>query len=383
MLTTFLPLFPPPASSLLPAPPSQTSSETTSQPTHSHHASRRNKAHAAQNRNTTLAVLSSDERTIMQRKMAIAMYGYSWLKPAGCAKTMLGRREEELEREEVEKQLREVEFQERMAMEAEEQERLAQRDEVGEPVEGRDLDEEIPDADGEEGYEDGFDDEDVDVEEDGMGMGGDLDDDIPDADGDEDDVEDDDDDDDEEGMSSPEPYPQEEGWMYDSRREPDSDSDRDGEEDEDGGQRREQLARARHAHIADGRVPVPGSEYDYDERAAEDLANAMLDEDEIFDDEQNLAGGEERDLDDDVPDAADDEQAWEHTDTEIEESEMDISILPGQSAQRQQPHLHTVGRTSTGQQAARQLAGGSGSGRPSGPRSSGSWIAGPASSTLR
>jgi hypothetical protein len=328
----------------------------------------------------------------MQRKMAIAMYGYSWLKPAGCAKTMLGRREEELEREEVEKQLREVELQERMAMEAEEQERLAQRDERGEALEGRDLDEDIPDADAEEGEdggyeEDGFDDEDedVDVEEDGMGMGGDLDDDIPDAAGDEeDDIDDggeDEDEDDGEGMSSPgdQPYPQEEeGWMYDSRREPDSDSDQDGQ------RRREQLARSRHAHIiADargGRVPVPGGEYDYDERAAEDLANAMLDEDEIFDDDHqnNLAGGgEERDLDDDVPDAAaaDDEQAWEHTDTEIEESEMDISILPvvGQSGQPGQPHhAHTVGRMSTG----RQLAGGSGR-PPSGPRSYGSWIAGP------
>ncbi|KAK5472014.1 hypothetical protein LTR26_010686, partial [Exophiala xenobiotica] len=326
--------------------------------------------------------------------MAIAMYGYSWLKPAGCAKTMLGRREEELEREEVEKQLREVDLQERMALEAEEQERLAQRDERGEALEGRDLDEDVPDADadaeeGEDGgyEEDGFDDEDedLDVEEDGMGMGmgGDLDDEIPDADGDEeDDIDDggeDEDEEDGEGMSSPgdQPYPQEEGgWMYDSRREPDSDSD-----GQDGQRRREQLARARHAHIiADargGRVPVPGSEYDYDERAAEDLANAMLDEDEIFDDDHqnNLAGGgEERDLDDDVPDAAaaDDEQAWEHTDTEIEESEMDISILPvvGQSGQIQpgQPHhAHTVGRMSTG----RQLAGGSGR------RSYGSWIAGP------
>ena len=62
---------------------------------------------------------------------------------------MLGRREEEVEREEVERQLREVELQERMTAEAEEQDRVARTTELGEPEEGRDLDEDVPDADDE------------------------------------------------------------------------------------------------------------------------------------------------------------------------------------------------------------------------------------------
>ena len=35
------------------------------------------------------------------RKQNIASFGYSWIKPAGCAKTMLGMKEEEAEREEA------------------------------------------------------------------------------------------------------------------------------------------------------------------------------------------------------------------------------------------------------------------------------------------
>jgi hypothetical protein len=120
--------------------------------------------------------------------MAIAMYGYSWLKPAGCPKTMLGRREEEVEREEVERQLREVELQERVNLEAEEQERLARMRETGEVEEGRDLDDDIPDADDAD-EEQGYDSEEGGPPEDGPGDGEeddglavDLDDEIPEAD---------------------------------------------------------------------------------------------------------------------------------------------------------------------------------------------------------
>ncbi|KAK4941564.1 hypothetical protein LTR10_018583 [Elasticomyces elasticus] len=272
--------------------------------------------------------------------MAIAMYGYSWLKPAGCPKTMLGRREEEVEREEVERQLREVELQERMQQEAEEQERLAQQAETGEPEGGRDLDEDIPDADGAE--EDDLDEDDE--EEEGFdgddGMGGDLDDEIPDAD----------DQDDDEVMS---PAGDDTGtnWVYDTRREPDSD------EEGVASARRQTPQQGRHAHVAGVRIPVPGSEYDYDEREAEDMANAMLDEDEIFEQDDGTVGGE-RDLDDDVPDAAESDQAWEHTDTELEESEMDISILP----------VPGQGRPSMGQPGRVQPQSVGGPGRSSGPR---------------
>ena len=266
---------------------------------------------------------------LSQRKMAIAMYGYGWLKPAGCAKTMLGRREEEVEREEVERQLRDVEMQERAAQEAEEQERQARLAERGEPEEGRDLDEDIPDMDVEGMEDEGDEDEDQvdldgeipDMDGDDDGMGGDLDDDIPDADEDEND-------DDDEDVMSPDPDGIDSNWVYDSRREPDTDDEMLQAHASSPGNRARRSGRFRHgtAIVAGVRVPVPGSEYDYDEREAEDLANAMLDEDEIFDheDDEEMA---ERDLDDDVPEAAESEQAWEHTDTELEDSEMDISML--------------------------------------------------------
>lgn len=114
------------------------------------------------------------------RKNNIASFGYSWIRPAGCAKTMLGMKEEEAEREEA------------LAALAAEQEAAAAggldpddvgmtMGEEGEEEEGmeRDLDDDIPEAEeglveeGEEG-----------LEEDGLGdeegyMERDLDDDIP------------------------------------------------------------------------------------------------------------------------------------------------------------------------------------------------------------
>ena len=254
---------------------------------------------------------------------------------------MLGRREEEIEREEVERQLREVEMQERMAAEAEEQEREArvrEMQERGEVVEvgERNLDDEVPEADQTQQT----------VEE---GDEGDLDDEIPD--GDEDEEEDgDDEEEDEDDEAADHGSGFGEGWTYDSRREPESD-------DEEGtaarlarlngrppslpppqsrgvGVNRAAVARAAAALGIHGDSEY---RYDVDERQAAALADAMLDEDEMegHDDEYGPARddilgaeGEGRDLDDEVPDA--DEGGWEHTDTELEESEMDISVLSGQ-----------------------------------------------------
>jgi len=329
MLTMSLPLLPPPPSSLLP-PLNPSAGETFS----THHLSgpqilphqhppqhgRRTKPQL--NARSSLAMLAADERTIAQRKMAIAMYGYSWLKPAGCAKTMLGRREEEIEREEVERQLREVELQDRMAMEAEaeEQERQAREAAEGEgpgteglAVGERDLDEDIPDADAGNGMvEEGEEADDVEA---------DLDDEIPEADDDEDEDEEEEDDDDNSDNGDVEDLDADgvDGqWVYDSRREPDT--------DEDEGEGDVQMSRSHLAPFVPGtgprRMGISGSEYDVDEREAEELANAMLDEEE-------MQG--ERDLDDEVPEAEEgEEETWEHTDSELEESEMDISILPAQ-----------------------------------------------------
>ena len=230
---------------------------------------------------------------------------------------MLGRREEELEREEVERQLREVEMQERAQMEAEEGERVERlrgqaAGEADGPVFGdgdmlaeRDLDADVPEAD------------------DGMGEG-DLDDEIPDADEEEEE---------EEGEEVSEDFEsgsevgQGDQWVYDSRREPDTD-------EEGFVQHPPPMQRGRRGG---------SEEYVIDEREALSLANAMLSEDEMgemgFDEQQEddaMGQGTRRDLDDDVPDA--DEGGWEHTDTELEESEMDISILP--PAQQMQIDAH-------------------------------------------
>ena len=310
LLTPSLPLLPPPPSSLLPSlSPSDAHTHTHSHahhPHHPHHQHRRQK-HVA-NPRSTLSILAADERNIVQRKLAIAMYGYSWLKPAGCAKTMLGRREEEIEREEVERQLREVEMQERMAVEAEEQERLARLREGGEPEEGRDLDDDVPEA--EEGE--------TQMVDEGEGMEGDLDDDIPEAE----------DDDDEAGEGDVSAVQQ--GWTYDTNVDPDS--------DEEIGVRQAHFATG----VRQGRARA-GSDFGDDERAAQELVDQMLNEDEIgemeFDHEDDI-GGATRNLDDDVPEA--DEGGWEHTDSELEESEMDISLLPGQQ------HLMPAARRSSG-----------------------------------
>lgn len=295
---------------------------------------------------------------------------------------MLGRREEELEREEVERQLREVELQERMEMEREEQERQARLAETGEPEGGRDLDADIPDMDDEGGFDDeGEEEEEEEVEDDGELDGmedGDLDDEIPEADEQDLDLDDDDDDGDETGdededAMSPDPGSGNGAWVYDSRREPDTDEEtaelnvsspgavRTG----GGAHRGRRSGHFRHgtAIVAGVRVPVPGSEYDYDEREAEDLANAMLDEDEIFDQDEEMEDDGERDLDDDVPEP-ESEQGWEHTDTELDESEMDISILPNQ------PQRESLGGMSS---TSERISGGLISGRQQN-RSSGPWI---------
>lgn len=125
----------------------------------------------------SLSALQVEERALNARKQNIASFGYSWIRPAGCAKTMLGMKEEEAEREEA---LAAAQAE----MNAVEGEGLLDEDEMGVREEGmeRDLDDEIPNADEdveglvEEG-EEGLEEEDI---GDGEGyMERDLDDDIP------------------------------------------------------------------------------------------------------------------------------------------------------------------------------------------------------------
>ncbi|KAL2007621.1 hypothetical protein VTN00DRAFT_7603 [Thermoascus crustaceus] len=231
----------------------------------------------------TLAALSLEERALRARKQNIASFGYAWIKPAGCVKTMLGMREEEAEREEAANALAaemNAAFMDdgvgggpgqagavlgaaRLGVDGEE----AGQDNDDQMLE-RDLDDDIPDADadglveeGEEGLE-----EEEDVDEDGL-MQRDLDDDIPEAFPDEDDNDGDDDDDEDEDEQD--------------------DDDFDNEPD------------------LDAEIP-----------AAEEGDDDMM----------------VRDLDNDVPDAAEDgseqEEEWQHTDTEAEDDDDDARTDP-------------------------------------------------------
>lgn len=98
-------------------------------------------------------MLAADENLIAQRKNHIRRFGYTWLRPAGVAKTMQGMEEERLEREEMEE------------MERRDSERLnaMAMGEMGMAVEGgiapeapedeQDLDAMVPDADAQEDEE--------------------------------------------------------------------------------------------------------------------------------------------------------------------------------------------------------------------------------------
>lgn len=236
---------------------------------------------------------------------------------------------------------------------------MQERGEVN-PDEERNLDDDVPDADADVTQQT------IDTEGTGLDeMQGDLDDDIPEASDSEEDL-------DEDADANAEAASQTsgfgEGWTYDSRREPDSD-------DEDAFQRRVQGAPGGIAATQQARGVARAARdlgmrrtyqsprgYDesdgagVDEREARDLANAMLDEDELG--EMDDAG--ERNLDEDVPDA--DEGGWEHTDTEAEdESEMDISVLPTappvvESARRTR-FAEGPSSTATGTRGARVVSG--------------------------
>ncbi|KAJ5272834.1 hypothetical protein N7478_007959 [Penicillium angulare] len=210
-----------------------------------------------------LAALLIEERALRTRKQNIASFGYSWIKPAGCPKTMLGMKEEEAEREEA-LAAAAMEMNAEGMMEDDMGMTQGEDDEEEQGME-RDLDDDIPDAvvdadadadveglieEGEEGLEG----EDV-GDEDGF-MEQDLDDDIP------------------EGFPDDDDY--EESGLYDE------DEDFDNQPDLD-------------ADIPEAVEPM-----------SEDMS---------------------RDLDDDIPAAAEDgseqEGEWQHTDTEEESDEED------------------------------------------------------------
>lgn len=257
---------------------------------------------------------------------------------------MLGRREEEVEREEVERQLREVEEQEALALAGEEEARRRSMMARGE-VQGegeRDLDEEIPDAEqlahaGEE----------ENVAE------RDMDDDVPDAD---------------EGDRTNMTFGNT-TTTTDLILEGDTGITDDVEGASLGNPGRPVLNAMIRAMVGDG-----ASFREFDAREQEVLANAMLDEDEqgmaerdLDDDVPNAGGIGERNLDDDVPEAdGADEGEWQHTDTEEEgmdedESGMDISNLDQSAIVRAQGV--TPGQSSVAMPGTAESIDSSGSGR--------------------
>ncbi|PYH42598.1 uncharacterized protein BP01DRAFT_367998 [Aspergillus saccharolyticus JOP 1030-1] len=229
-----------------------------------------------------LSSLLLEERALRARKNNIASFGYSWIKPAGCPKTMLGMKEEEAEREEA------------LAAAAAEMAAAAAAAEAGmddfggqtqDTMDGegmqddtgmeRDLDDDIPEADAdgliEEGEEELEEESVVDEDED-VFMERDLDDDIPEA------------------FSG-----------YDDEEE-EEDLDEENEEFDD----------------------QPDLDADIPSAAEEDYG----DEEDMS---QNGAMG--RDLDDDIPEAEDNhyaqgaEEEWQHTDTDAEfDDEEDVSF---------------------------------------------------------
>ncbi|KAL1967272.1 hypothetical protein VTN77DRAFT_3318 [Rasamsonia byssochlamydoides] len=241
-----------------------------------------------------LAALLLEERALRVRKQNIACFGYSWIKPAGCPKTMLGMREEEAEREEG------------LAAAAAEMNAAAaaaagvgldafgdttqgQLGLVGDGLDGdeleRDLDDDIPDADAEglvEEGEEGFEEDDEDVDDDLMERN--LDDDIPDA------FPDDDDDDEDDDV-----------------------------EDDDGFDDQPDL---------DDQIPTAEGEEGFGDYMA-------------------------RDLDEDVPDAAEEgsqqEEEWQHTDTEAEDDDDDDGHDPfAEHFRTRTPGIRTPGTGSRG-----------------------------------
>ncbi|KAF7504328.1 hypothetical protein GJ744_002448 [Endocarpon pusillum] len=355
-----LPLLPPPFTSILstnyPSSPTNTHDQyTNNQP--SQRRSNQHQPNPSLLRNpNSLNSLLVDESVIAHRKAAISTYGYSWLRPAGVAKTMLGRREEEAEREELERQMRE---QEEMEAEIERGEELARQGRLrgeqllegeGAGAEGlgqRDLDDDIPDA--EEGLPTQQENEGEAQEDAGDA---DLDDEIPDADADDPDnslLEVDSNVEGETGITDEVELTNIRETDTLPRLVPPTTRPAPGTQNRGAlpsptvaQQITPQATQAMHQAFLRRRELEQQQQQQQAEQEA--LANAMLEEDEqalaerdldaeIPDDEdidENEIGIQAPDLDDDIPEADDDgigEGEWQHTDTELEEDESAVAML--------------------------------------------------------
>ncbi|KAI9902155.1 hypothetical protein N3K66_003972 [Trichothecium roseum] len=239
---------------------------------------------------TALSRLAADEVYLRHRKANVQNFGSGWLKPPGVSKTLHQMREEKRELEEHAEAMR----REQLAQELAEAEASGGGD--GGDAGG------LADGDPESGMDD--------VQLDGAQ---DLDDDIPeagDADfgyGDDDDDEEEDGDDDEEDEDG-------------------EDSDEDGEITREERQNDLMAARMRLTDDAFREALVRGEPegddmYGGEEELEEEDRGHLLDEEDLGPDEgdhQDGMGDMDADLDDDIPEAGDEDCGYEHTDSEAE-----------------------------------------------------------------
>ncbi|PNS13862.1 hypothetical protein CAC42_1353 [Sphaceloma murrayae] len=282
-----------------------------------------------------LALLKADEDAIRKRKENIARFGSTWIKPPGISKTLQAETEERAEREEQELLARREQMMLDMQARQEEEERRARVAAEGEGEEtGRDLDDEVPDAEEVEDLDDDDDDDESESEveseeDDGDGMDRDLDADVQDGSAMDRDLD----------GSVPEGMESTEGDMTfgdGSLIEGSMFVDSRVGEDENGMVAREIEEQERYARIEEAELTGAAQEqYDL---------------------------GMEGNLDDSVPDAG----AYEHTDTELEDdSSEDEDSLMGPPVRPEAPR-RTSGRAGLFDISRRALGSRPSGGRPSG-----------------
>ncbi|EOD52184.1 hypothetical protein UCRNP2_990 [Neofusicoccum parvum UCRNP2] len=228
-------------------------------------------------RSSALATLLHDENTIEQRKQNVRRFGAGWIRPPGIAKTYQAAMDEAAEREEQEILARREAAMMELANAQEQEEEEARRREMIERglAEERGEGEEADDEDGEVDLDAEVPDLDADVPEGSLGGGSEE--------------EEDDDDEDEDGDEDE-----------------DEDEEEEGTEEEVTGEITQDVTFNEESMYGD--ASLLGDEHD------EDVENAQQ---WVAHEEAEMAGDlqDERDLDDDVPEAGE----YEHTDTELED----------------------------------------------------------------
>ncbi|OJD31528.1 replicase polyprotein 1a [Diplodia corticola] len=268
---------------LRPNPPSPTNASTPNQPPDGLNGAAQHQLHRRNNqgpRSSALAALLHDENIIEQRKLNVRRFGAGWIRPPGIAKTYQAAMDEAAEREEQEMLARREAAMMELANAQEQEEEEARRREM--------IERGLADERG-EGGEGGDDEGDADLDADVP----DLDADIPEGSLGSEEEDDEDDDDDEED---------------------DDDENIEDEDDEEEAVTEEEVTGDVTQDVTFNEESMYGDASLLGEEHNEDVENAQR---WVAREEAEMAGDlqDERDLDDDVPEAGE----YEHTDTEIED----------------------------------------------------------------